>query len=146
MPAVLCCLALQLGCDKLTDPAVRLANCIEEGVKKADDAATSIDLNCDVKLAGNYVVVLHPAGEKTDDQLLTGGVPASALAAVRALRNGDHAAIYVIAMDKQTPDSRTTYQNRFVQIDHVMAATKSSQPVSISIGGAAGARVVQALR
>jgi hypothetical protein len=132
--------------NKLTDPAVRLANCIEEGVKKSLDGATSIDVNCDLQLAGNYVVVLHPAGEKTDDELVTGGVPAETIPAVRALRNGDHAAIYVVASDKQTPDSRTTYQNNFVSFDHVMVAAKSTQPVMVSIGGPAGARVIQAIK
>jgi hypothetical protein len=131
---------------KLTDPAVRLAYCIEEGVKNSQAGATSIEVNCDIQLAGNYVVVLHPAGEKTDDELAAAGVPAAAIPAVRALRNGDHAAIYVVASDKQTPDSRTTYQNNFVSFDHVMVAAKSSQPVTVAMGGPAGARVIQAVR
>ena len=129
-----------------TDPAVRLANCIEEGVKKSSDGATSIEVNCDLKLSGNYVVVLHPAGEKSDVELAAGGVPSASIAAVRALRNGDHAAIYVVASDKKTPDSRTTYQNNFVTFDHVMAAVKSLPSVTVMLGGPAGARVVQGIR
>jgi hypothetical protein len=129
-----------------SDPAVRLANCVEEGVKKSKAAATSIEVNCDLKLSGNYVVVLHPAGEKTDEELAAGGVPAAVIPAVRMLRNGDHAAIYVVASDRQTPDSRTTYQNRFAHVDHVMAATKSLPSVTVSIGGPAEARVILGIR
>jgi hypothetical protein len=134
------------ACSMFTDPAVRLANCVEEGVKKSLNAATSIEVNCDLKLSGNYVVVLHPAGAKSDEELTAGGVPAAAIAAVRALRIGENASIYVVATDKQTPDSRTTYQNNFVSFDHVMAVTKSLPSVTVSIGGPAGARVIQAVR
>jgi len=140
------CIAALPSCSMFSDPAVRLAYCVEEGVKKSKSAATSIEVNCDLKVSGNYVVVLHPSGEKTDAELTTNGVPASVIPAVRALRNGDHPAIYVVATDKQTPDSRTTYQNNFAVIDRVMAVSKSSQPVTVLIGGPADARLILGIR
>lgn len=145
IPAVLG-LAVQLACDKLSDPAVRLAYCMEEGVKKADTAATSIQVNCDLKIPGDFVVVLHPSGDLKDEEFASAGAPPAVIADVRALRIGDHPSIYVIATGKQTPNSRTTYQNNFVKIDKLMVVFKSSRPVTVDISGSAGARTIQSIR
>ena len=139
-------LVLPLGCDTLTDPAVRLAYCMEEGVKKSDAAAASIQVTCDLKLPGNYLVVLHPAGQLTNEALLAGGVPAVTIPELRSLRISDNASIYVIATNRQMPSSRTTYQNNFVRIEQLIVQAKSSQPVTVDVGGPAGARVIQAVR
>jgi hypothetical protein len=81
---VAACVALS-GCNALTDPAVRLAYCMEEGVKKSGAAATSIQMNCDLALAGNYVVVLHPDGQRNDDELTAGGVPRDVIPELRTI-------------------------------------------------------------
>jgi len=154
IPAVLG-LTVQLGCDKLSDPAVRLAYCMEDGIKTSQAAATSITVKCDLKLAGSYVVVLHPDGKKTDEELLADGVPADVIPELRVMRIGDNASIYVISTGSNVSgtgtgrtvlSSRTTYQNNFVRIDKLMVLAKSSQPVAVEIGGASGARVVQSIR
>ena len=134
------------ACHMFSDPATRLAYCLEEGVKKPQDAVTSIQVNCDLKVSGNYVVLLHPAGEKSDDELVADGVPAAVIPALRVLRIGDRPSIYVIATNKQTPDSRTTYQNNFIRIDRVLVAAKSAQPLTVDITGTAGERAIQSIR
>ena len=152
-PAV-ACLVFQLGCGMLSDPAVRLANCMEDGLKNSKaDAFTRV--NCDLKQPGNYVVVLHPDGQRNDDELRTGGVPDDVIPELRAMRIGDNASIYVISTDpkvtgtgvnRTVKSSRTTYQNNFVHIDKLIVLSKTTPLVAVEIAGPAGARTIQSIR
>ena len=144
-----------VGCGSfMTDPAVRLAYCLEGAVKDAGASATA-QANCDLKISGSYLVVLHPAGEVSDAQLTAAGVSPDVVQEVRALRIADRPAIYVVSVDagvtgtgtgRSVLSSRTTYQNNFIRIDRLMAVVKTSPPVNVTIGGAAGARVIEDIR
>ena len=153
-PLATLALVLAVGCDAMSDPAVRLATCVESAINDAVPSTPDIEATCDLKLAGNYLVVLHPSGELTDEQLLAGGVPEPVLPELRKMRIGDRASIYVISTDanvkgtgadRTTLSSRTTSQNKFVKIDKLIVQTKSSQPVVVNIGGAATERVIQTI-
>ena len=145
--------AFLFACNSFSDPAVRLASCLDDAISGAVPSTAVIEAACDLKLPGNYLVVLHPSGELSDEQLLAGGVPEPVMPELRALRIGDNASIYVISTDakgngteRTVPSSRTTSQNKFVKIDRLMVLAKSSQPLIVEVGGAADARVIQALR
>ena len=148
-------LVLSIGCDAMSDPAVRLATCMESAINDAVPSTAVIEATCDLKLTGNYLVVLHPSGELSDEQLLAGGVPEPVLPELRKMRIADNASIYVISTDanvkgtgadRTTLSSRTTSQNKFVKIDKLIVQAKTSQPVVVSVGGDATARVIQAIR
>ena len=155
VPLAVIGLTLQLGCDFMSDPAVRLSSCLEGAVNDALPATTSIQASCDLRLAGSFVVILHPSGELTDSQLIEAGLPADVIPELRVMRIGDNASIYVISTGANVAgigtartvlSSRTTSQNNFVKIDHLIIQAKTSQPVIVDIAGTAGARVIQAVR
>ena len=96
---VLLALALLSGCNSFSDPAVRLASCIEGAINGAVPSTPLIEATCDLKQPGRYVVVLHPSGEMTDTQLIEAGMPAQRISELRALRISDNASIYVLSGD-----------------------------------------------
>ena len=154
-PSMLLSLTLVSACGYISDPAVRLSRCLEGAVNDALPAATSIQASCDLRLAGSFVVILHPSGELTDSQLIEAGLPADVIPELRVMRIGDNASIYVISTGANVTgvgtartvlSSRTTSQNNFVKIDHLIIQAKTSQPVIVDIAGTAGARVIQAVR
>jgi hypothetical protein len=154
-PAVFAgCLILQLGCSAMSDPAVRFAYCLEEAVKEPMRDGAATQASCDLKKSGSYLVVLQPEGALRDEQLVSAGVPQSLLPELREMRFSDNAAIFVIATDpgvsgfgasRSIKSSWTTYQMRFVQIDKLMVLAKTTQPVSVDIGGSPERRVIEAI-
>ena len=148
------CLMLQLGCGWLSDAAVRFAYCVEEAAKEHSRNGAATQANCDLKMPGSYLVVLHPAGALREEQLASAGLPQALLPELRVLRLGEQPAIYVIATDpgvsgvgtaRSFLSSRTTYQMNFVQIDRVMVLAKTTQPVRINVGGPAERPVIEGL-
>ncbi len=92
--------------------------------------------SCELGVDGGYVVLLHPEGNQTDDQLIEAGLPADMIDEVRALRLGPEEAIYVFPNDPAVLPSRTTYQRRYVSIPEAMVAVKASlDPVVINLAG-----------
>ena len=147
--------ALVSACNSFSDLAVRLADCVGEAISAAVPSTAVIEASCDLKLPGNYLIVLHPSGELSDEQLLAGGVPEPVMPELRAMRIVDNASIYVISTDpgvkgaaaqRTTLSSRTTSQNKFVSISKLMVLAKTSQPVLVEIGGPGTARVIQTIR
>ena len=147
-------LILQLGCGWLSDPAVRFAYCVERAVKQLPRDAAMIRSSCDLKLPGNYVVVLHPEGALREEQLASAGLPQALLPELRVLRLADQPAIYVMATgagvsgtgsERSPRSSWTTNQMNFVQIDRLMVLVKTTQPVKVDIGGTAERRVIAGL-
>lgn len=145
VPLAMIIIGLPLACSFASDPAVRLAQCLESAINDAVPSTPSIEATCDVEQPGSYVVVLHPSGEVTDAQLVEAGIPEASIPELRALRISDNASIYVISNDATVKSSRTTVQNNFVKIDHLLAKAKSSQPLVVNIGGGATSRVIQAI-
>lgn len=153
VPLAIVALTLQIACSAFSDPAVRLSRCLEGAVNDAMPATTTIQASCDLRLEGSYIVILHPAGELSDAQLIEAGLPAAVIPELRAMRIGDNASIYVISADakgtgtdRTVLSSRTTSQNKFVKIDHLIVAAKTSQPVAIDVVGTTGAREIQGIR
>jgi hypothetical protein len=146
-------LALQFGCSLSPDPAIRLADCVEDAVDRSAGSLSSW-ADCDLKMRGSYLIVLHPQGDLADDQLMSAGLPKSLLPEFRALRIGERPAIYVIATGpdvsgvgsgRTTLSSWTTSQNNFVQIDRVMILARDTQHVSVDVGGPIERRVIARL-
>jgi hypothetical protein len=146
------CLMLQPGCDWLSDPAVRLAYCVERAAREHPRDGTATHVSCDLKMPGSYVVVLHPEGALRDQRLVSAGLPQALLPELGVLRLGEQPAIYVIATDpgvsgtgssRSIRSSWTTYQMKFVLIDSLMVLAKTTQPVRVDIAGPAERPVIE---
>jgi len=145
----------QYDCDPFSDPATRLATCLERSIKAAAGTRSMVHASCDIKIAGRYIVVLHPAGEFGHDELVSAGIPEALIPELRALRMRGNPAIYVIAADKTVTgigaersvmSSRTSVQTSFVQINSLMVVTKTKQPVLVAVGGSPKVRVIERIR
>lgn len=139
--------ALQLGCSSVSDPAVRLAHCLEKTLKEHEGEVGPIQVACELDVPRGCVVVFHPDGDLTTEQLIAAGLSQSQVEAIRGLRLGSHAAIYVLSNDPATPNSRTTYQRSFVRIPQVMVVARSStEPLEVSLAGAPEDRFIKSIQ
>lgn len=138
-----------LGCSALSDPAVRMARCMERAAKSLDGASadrTSYTCQPHSQIQGQYLVVLHPEGQLSDDELTQGGVPAGLLPFLRQFRNGDEAAVYVFPGESVRAASRTTYQKNFVKIPRLIVLEKETRgPVEIELAKTAEGKEVAGL-
>lgn len=136
-------LAALLGaCNSISDPAVRLADCLEEAVKEQQAEAV-----CDLGVAGGCVVILHPDGTLSDAQLLDAGLTPERAARLRELRLNEIAGIYVLPDDPQLLPSRTTSQHRFLLISRILVLAKpGGEPLRVVLGGPASNRSAESLR
>ncbi|HSK77593.1 MAG TPA: hypothetical protein VLQ45_14170 [Thermoanaerobaculia bacterium] len=128
-------LVLGLGCSLFTDPAVRLARCVEHGAKALDRSSQERSSQpCRLGTDGGYVVVLHPQGQLSDEELLRGGVPEGLLPFLRQFRNGDNEQVFVFPFESVRAASRTTYQHRFARIPQLLVLEKKTpEPVVIEL-------------
>ncbi len=145
----------QYDCDPFSDPATRLATCLERSIKAAAGSRAMVHASCDIKIEGRYIVVLHPAGELSSDELVQAGLPDALVPELRAMRMLGNPAIYVIAADKNVSgygagrsvmSSRTSVQSAFVQINTLMVVTKNKQSVAVAVGGSPKVRVIERIR
>lgn len=145
----------QYDCDPMAEPATRLENCMARAVKQIKRQGEMIHAACDLKLAGRFVVVLHPPGELSNEELQLAGFPDALVPELRALRLRGSPAMYVFSADRAVkgvgsrrtvPSSRTTTQSTFVEINELLVVTRNTQPVTIEIGRNAHAAVVRRMR
>jgi hypothetical protein len=124
---------------------------MQEAIKNTPPQLT-VFATCRVGASSSYLVVLHPQGALTDDELMAGGMPGSLIPEVRAIRSSDEPAIYVIETnqfvtgigDSRKPMSgRTTSQNSFVRIDRLQTLAKTSQVVLVTMKGLEGSRIIE---
>jgi hypothetical protein len=78
--------ALQLSCSAVTDPAVRLADCLEMTLDAHKDEGGPIQASCGLGVPEGCVVVLHPDGDLTTEELSAAGLSQNRIEAVRGLR------------------------------------------------------------
>jgi len=144
----------QYDCDPLAEPATRLEHCLERAVKQTRVGGVS-HVPCDLKVQGRYTVILHPAEELSNDDLIWGGVPDKLVPELRAIRSRRGPAIYVIASDQSVKgvgsgrtiqSSRSTNQSTFVEIPSLMVVTRNTQPVTVEVGRTANTSVVRRIR
>ena len=148
------CVLLQAGCENMSAPALLLADCMEEAVNEQRPDGAVTHARCDLGMPGSYLVVLHPKGTLSDEELVSGGLPQALLPELRTLRLGENPAIFVIATDPQvtgtgatrsTRSTWTTSQMHFVQFDRLMVLAKTTQPVGVDVGGTADRRVIEGI-
>ena len=119
------------GC---SDPAVKLAYCLEAGSRKLAKAdRAEISRNCNLGLDGRYVVVLFPAEDLTDGDLRRAGLSDEVIRTVRQLRfdRDPYESIYVIPQERQARSSRTTYQKHSVIIPELRVASRHGGRTSV---------------
>lgn len=128
-------LALCFGCSLFTDPAVRLARCVERGSESLDRSSRELSSRpCRLGTDGGYVVVLHPQGQLSDEELIGGGVPERLVPLLRQLRNGENEQVLVFPYESPRAASRTTYQHRFARIPRLLVVEKEKpDPVVIEL-------------
>jgi len=145
----------QYDCDPMAEPATRLERCIERAVKQLKRAGQVGSTTCDLKLPGRFVIVLHPPGTLSGEELTSSGLPESLLPELRAMRMKGDPGIYVFSIDRNVkgigsnrtvPSSRTNTQSTFVQINELLVVTRTTQPVTIDVGRTQEAAVVRRIR
>jgi hypothetical protein len=145
----------QYDCDPMAEPATRLERCLERAVAKMTRVGEVAHVECDLKLKGRFTVVLHPANELNNDELVWGGLPESLVPELRTLRQRRGPAMYVIATDPHIKgvgigrtilSSRSTNQSTFVEIPQLMVLTRSSQPLTIEVGKTRETNVIRRIR
>ena len=145
----------QYDCDPMAEPATRLEKCIQRAVKQLKRPGEIVNTTCDLKLPGRFVVVLHPPGTLTQEELTNGGVPDSLVPELRAMRMRGDPAMYVFSIDRNVkgigsnrtvPSSRTNTQSTFVEINELLVATRNTQPVTIDVGKTQNSAVVRRIR
>jgi hypothetical protein len=141
-------LVLCLGCAHFTDPAVRLARCMEREARALDGSSHErMERACRLGTPGGYLVILHPEGTLSDEELLRGGVPQSMVTFLRRFRIGTHEAVYVFPFESVKHASRTTYQHRFVRIPQLMVLERATpEPVVVQLVKAQDAMEVETLK
>lgn len=145
----------QFDCDPLAEPATRLEHCLERAVKQMKRPGEVVHAACDLKLPGRYTVILHPAGELSNDELISGGVPEALVPELRTMRARRGPGMYVIAADRTVTgtgsqrtiqSSRTTTQSTFVEINELMVVTRNTQPVTVEVGHTQTTAVIRRIR
>jgi hypothetical protein len=145
----------QIDCDPLAEPAMRLESCIQRAVNKMTRVGEFTHAECNLRVEGRYTVILHPAEEFSNDDLVFGGVPAALVPELRTLRTRRGPAMYVIPSDQTIKgvgarrtvlSSRTTTQSTFVEISSLMVLTKSSQPLIVEVGKGRNTNIIRRLR
>jgi hypothetical protein len=105
-------------------------------------------------MPGEFLVVLHPQGALREQELVSAGVLPELLPEFRILRTSDNSAVYVVATGPAVTGSgttrsirstRTTYQERFINIERLMVLAKGTQPVGVDIAGPPGRPAVVAI-
>lgn len=141
-------LALCLGCSLFTDPAVRLARCVERGTESLDRSSQERSSRpCRLGTDGGYLVVLHPQGQLSDEELIQGGVPERVVPLLRQLRIGDNEQVLVFPSESPRAASRTTYQHRFARIPQLLVVQKDRpDPVVIELRQSPEAPEIASLR
>ena len=144
----------QYDCDPMAEPATRLEKCIYRAVKQLKRPGEIVNVTCDLKLPGRFVIVLHPPGTLSHDELLTGGVPDSlvpncgpcACVATPRCTSFHRQNVKGIGNARTVPSSRTTTQSTFVEINELLVASRNTQPVSIDVGKTQTTAVVKRIR
>lgn len=145
----------QYNCDPFSDPATRLEKCLARAVKQETTRGALVIASCDLKITGRYVVVMHPPGEVSNEELVYAGLPENLVPELRAMRLRGSPAMYVIAADRTVTgigasrsvlSSRTTEQSTFIEINHLMVIVRNAPPLTVEIGRPAGTPVVQRMR
>ena len=134
-------IALCFGCDAPSDPAVRVAKCLEAASHRGEAV-----VKCDLKLEGRSVTILHPSGPIQESALQDLGVPGEIIAELRTLRLGPQEAVYVIPMDNQDSPSRTTYQARFVSIPKLLVKIGRDSSATLVLAKGSGRPAVVEVR
>lgn len=114
------------GCSALSDPAVRLARCLERGSGRVSQATPEVELSCSLEAPAQFLVLLHPEGELSDAELVVAGLPEPVIPTLRAFRLSSNEAIYVFEASGPAGSSRTTYQGRFVHIPAPLVVRKEA--------------------
>jgi len=123
-----------------SDPAVRLANCVEDATKKLkNESEERVKNTCDLSQEGKYAVVMYPNIILSDDELRNAGMDAATIATIRSLRFPHipdiepFESIYVIPKNKNSLPSRTTYYKRFATIPKLLYLEKEMKNISFTI-------------
>lgn len=142
-------LALCLGCSLFTDSAVRLARCVERGTESLDRSSQERSSRpCRLGTNGGYLVVLHPQGELSDEELIRAGVPERVVPLLRQLRSkSGREQVLVFPSESPRAASRTTYQHRFARIPQLLVIRKERpEPVVIELRQSPEAPEIAGLR
>ena len=132
---------LLMGCSDMlrefTDPAVRIANCIESNATSLfyNEKRNNLEIECDTRLNGEYVVFFAPPREYSNEELLGKGLSTETIRKFRlhTLNKSSNGMIYIIPRFTQDAGSHSTAYGHHVKIEHWQMANKSDRLVQIEL-------------
>ena len=139
--------ALMIGCS--TDPAVRLANCVERDVAALKRSGNpDMECECDIGLTGLYAAVIYPAHLLTNSDLKSQGMSEALVKEVRELQfaGEPYESIFVIPLEGQRPPSRTTYYHNFATVKNLSFITRNNSVVRYILNRDNGITFLYSLR
>lgn len=119
------------------DPAVRLASCINMAsiTLYHRENQDKLETECDTELAGEYLVILHPARAYSDDEFMKKGL---SIATIRKLKlfgppKSSNGRIMVIPLFTDDMGSKTTGYGQHIVIPEWRLAQKATKTVTIEL-------------
>jgi len=122
---------------ELKDPAVRIATCISSAATSLfyNDEKDILEVECDTKLSGEYIVIFHPAKEYSNDELIEKGLSVDTIRKLR-LRGppvSPRGRINVIPLFTTYAGTKSTAYGQHVSIIEWLQVKKYTNIVSIKL-------------
>jgi hypothetical protein len=92
------------GSTMFSDPAVRLTRCIWEAAARVDASGGEVVATCEPRSPAPFTVVIHPAEDRPDSELVTAGLDPMLVDTVHLLRSyGGGDGVYVLPNARGRP-------------------------------------------
>ena len=130
-----------VGCSDIlyefTDPAVRVATCIDSGATSLfySETKNKIEIECDSKLKGEHVIIFHPPRQYSNEEYLDKGLSVETIRKLRLRSYTDqpHGILYIIPLYSQDAGSKSTAYGQNVTINNWLSTNKNSNIVYIEL-------------
>ena len=120
-------------------PAVRLADCIRTAATSLyyNDKKNNLEIECNSSLKGEYIILLHPPKEYSNEEFINKGLLVGIIQKLRVRKKTSsiHGFLYVIPLFNNNIGSRTTSYARggYVTINNWLLAKKNNNIVYIEL-------------
>lgn len=133
---------LLVGCSDLvhelvTDPAVRIATCIDSGATTLFYSVkrNKLEIACDTRLNGEYVVLFAPPRNYSNEELIDKGLSNETIRKFRlhTPNKSSNGMIYIIPRFTQEAGSHSTAYGQYVKVNRWLMANKNDHLVHIEL-------------
>ena len=122
---------------EFSDPAVRLATCINTAANSLfySDNKNKFEVECNTKLSGDYIIIVHPAKDYSNDELIEKGLSVDTIRKLR-LRGSPkspHGIVNVIPLFTTNAGSKSTAYGKHVTITKWLQTKKDTNIVHVEL-------------